>query len=205
MRATLLPQTTSPPLNLARQAMNAPCSMLQFPCSELRAPCSKLRAPSSVLRAPSFFEFQSSTCTQVLLLMWRHVASLSFRLSSHSASPLIPPPLSFRIPLIPPPSHSASLHRFICDLNMSFLPQTEINEKGGVYSDCASRDDYGEESNVFQETVSVKYSSDACFKTCYQKYVISECHCADPQYPITGQAFNGFDGGVCDINNVTQG
>ena len=45
----------------------------------------------------------------------------------------------------------------------------------------------------------------ACEKTCYQRHVIAECGCADPQIPMSGSAYSDFDGLACDIRNVTQG
>ena len=41
-------------------------------------------------------------------------------------------------------------------------------------------------------------------KTCYQYYVISECHCADPYYPKEGQAYPSVSHS-CDPTNVVEG
>ena len=48
--------------------------------------------------------------------------------------------------------------------------------------------------------------SQACFKTCYQKYVIEGCQCADPQYPRIGAAFGSSDtpADVCQVENVAM-
>ena len=43
-----------------------------------------------------------------------------------------------------------------------------------------------------------------CMKTCYQYYVISECHCADPYYPKDGEAFPAVSHS-CDATNITEG
>ena len=45
----------------------------------------------------------------------------------------------------------------------------------------------------------------ACEKTCYQKHLIANCRCGDPQYPTEGQALGTGQADVCDIRNNQQG
>ena len=45
----------------------------------------------------------------------------------------------------------------------------------------------------------------ACSKTCYQRYVIAECGCADPYYPKYGAAFGYVDVSSCDTTDIIQG
>ena len=80
-----------------------------------------------------------------------------------------------------------------------------MSRLGGDFSDCIHAESRDATSNAFAEELPVKYSSAACYKTCYQKEVIRRCGCADPQYPISGAAFGDFNGLSCDIMNVTQG
>ena len=46
----------------------------------------------------------------------------------------------------------------------------------------------------------------ACYKTCYQRYLIERCGCGDAQYPLKGTAFGG-DAAYhsCSSTNVTEG
>ena len=45
----------------------------------------------------------------------------------------------------------------------------------------------------------------ACFATCYQRYVIERCGCADSQYPMEGAAFDYKRVSACNSNNATEG
>ena len=85
------------------------------------------------------------------------------------------------------------------------VSQTVVNRLSAPYGDCVEPETRDASDNVFQDELPVEYSSAACYKTCYQAYVISECNCADPQFPTSGVAFGNFVGQSCDVRNVTQG
>ena len=44
----------------------------------------------------------------------------------------------------------------------------------------------------------------ACEKTCYQRYVIENCTCADPQYPKYGRAFDYVNVSTCSSSDREQ-
>ena len=86
-----------------------------------------------------------------------------------------------------------------------FYTQAEVNRLEAPYGDCIKPKTRDALDNLFQDELPLEYSSAACYKTCYQVYVIRECNCADPQFPISGTALGNFTGASCDVRNVTQG
>ena len=55
------------------------------------------------------------------------------------------------------------------------------------------------------EVILLTYNPQACYKTCYQKYVIQRCFCGDSQYPFYGEAFDHINVSACDPSIETQG
>ncbi len=43
-----------------------------------------------------------------------------------------------------------------------------------------------------------------CYKTCFQRYMIQMCHCADASLPNAGAALYNGSFPVCDLANITQ-
>ena len=48
-------------------------------------------------------------------------------------------------------------------------------------------------------------STTACYKTCYQRHVISRCGCADSAYPMYGAAFDSDDHEPCSSSSESEG
>ena len=44
----------------------------------------------------------------------------------------------------------------------------------------------------------------ACYKTCYQKHLIHECGCGDPQFPLEGTAFGDVQAKACSSSDIVQ-
>ena len=49
------------------------------------------------------------------------------------------------------------------------------------------------------------YTSQNCYKTCYQREVIARCGCGDSYYPLTGKALGDVTVGPCVTTNREQG
>ena len=44
----------------------------------------------------------------------------------------------------------------------------------------------------------------ACYRTCYQQYLIKDCGCADAQILMYGEAFDYADVDACAIDDTEQ-
>ena len=112
--------------------------------------------------------------------------------------------------------HPSSLMPFPADQGVLARPgrltsvgitQVIVERLAGNYGKC-NHQRHNKTKNVFEEEHKVSYSASACYKTCYQYHVIRECGCADPHYPIKGEAFDlaaqGKDIVACDSQNVTE-
>ena len=76
---------------------------------------------------------------------------------------------------------------------------------GGNYGNCTEDPDGNYTQNMFEEHYNVKYSLHACYYTCYQKYLTETCGCADPMYPMSGQALGDFAGESCKNRDLNEG
>ena len=45
----------------------------------------------------------------------------------------------------------------------------------------------------------------ACYKTCYQRYLLERCGCGDAQYPLEGVAFGGSAYSPCNSSVIEEG
>ncbi|OAF69755.1 Amiloride-sensitive sodium channel subunit gamma [Intoshia linei] len=82
--------------------------------------------------------------------------------------------------------------------------KTSIKRAGDIYSECAYTNTINITRNIFEELYPVRYNTAMCFKTCYQKFVIKNCNCADQELPKYGSAFNYVDVGNCRLENKTE-
>ena len=85
------------------------------------------------------------------------------------------------------------------------ITQVKVDRLDGSYGNC-TRILHDKRRNVFEEEHNVHYSINACLKTCYQYHVISQCGCADPQYPFKGEAFKDLKENVasCSSQDVKE-
>ncbi|KAI0217761.1 Amiloride-sensitive sodium channel subunit beta [Lamellibrachia satsuma] len=84
----------------------------------------------------------------------------------------------------------------IRQLNVVRLPEP--------YGNCTDTTERNIKRSVFEEAYPVGYSISTCYATCYQRYVIERCSCADPQYPMEGAAFDYKRVSACNSNNATE-
>ncbi|KAK2176079.1 hypothetical protein NP493_686g00003 [Ridgeia piscesae] len=84
----------------------------------------------------------------------------------------------------------------IRQLNVVRLPEP--------YGNCTDTTERNMKRNVYEEVYPVRYSVGACYATCYQRYVIERCGCADSQYPMEGAAFDYKRVKTCKSENTTE-
>ncbi|XP_013380995.1 amiloride-sensitive sodium channel subunit alpha isoform X2 [Lingula anatina] len=67
------------------------------------------------------------------------------------------------------------------------MTRVEITRRPHPYpSKCRNfTTEESKQKSVFTSVHNVDYSVSGCMKTCYQRYVISECACGDPAYPFS--------------------
>ncbi|KAI0226440.1 Amiloride-sensitive sodium channel subunit beta [Lamellibrachia satsuma] len=79
-----------------------------------------------------------------------------------------------------------------------------ISRLGPPFGECKNIKQPHVDLNVFEELYPVNYSSNACFKTCYQRHMIERCDCGDAYYPMKGLAFGDARVVACRTTNITQ-
>ncbi|XP_064648387.1 degenerin unc-8-like [Lineus longissimus] len=70
---------------------------------------------------------------------------------------------------------------------------------------CNSHQSEEHEYNAYAEMYPVKYTQKACYRTCTQFYIISDCGCVSSDYPKTGVAYSAvFTGSeeTCSYNDT---
>ncbi|XP_070189008.1 degenerin deg-1-like [Littorina saxatilis] len=77
-------------------------------------------------------------------------------------------------------------------LSPGSLTQNVYQRTGPPYGDCVSHStDHNLAVNMYAPYFAVSYSAEACFNTCYQVMVASECGCCDPDFPCSLDSVQG--------------
>uniref|UniRef100_A0A0N4Z4F2 Degenerin mec-10 n=1 Tax=Parastrongyloides trichosuri TaxID=131310 RepID=A0A0N4Z4F2_PARTI len=76
------------------------------------------------------------------------------------------------------------------------LSLRKVRRLGPPYGDCVPFNETLPEDYIFRNNA---YEPEGCYRSCYQKKIISKCNCADPRYPVSNNTTK-----YCDILDLLE-